>query len=82
MIDKSLLDILACPETHKPLAEADATVVARVNERIARGEVTNKGGQKVLEAIQGGLIPEGSNILYPIREEIPILLVEEAIPLS
>jgi uncharacterized protein YbaR (Trm112 family) len=82
MIDKTLLDILACPETRKPLREADAETVRRVNERIAAGAVTNRGGQNVTDPIQGGLVPEGGSVLYPIRDEIPILIIEEALPLA
>ena len=53
-----------------------------MNERIAKGEVKNRGGQKVTEKIDGGLIPEGGAVLYPIREEIPILIIEEGILLT
>jgi uncharacterized protein YbaR (Trm112 family) len=82
MIDKMLLDLVACPETHQPLRLAEAAVVERLNARIKAGDLVNRGGQKVTEPIDGGLIPEGGKVLYPIRSDIPILLVEDALPLS
>ena len=81
MIDKELLAILACPETHQPLAEAEAALVAEVNARIAAGELKNVGGADVGEAIEGGLVREDGRVLYPIRHGIPVLLIEEGLPL-
>lgn len=82
MIDKDLLDILACPETHQPLAEADAAVVAKVNEAIRAGSLKNVGGAAVTEEVEGGLVREDGRILYPIRSSIPVLLIEEGLPLD
>lgn len=82
MIDKELLAILACPETHQSLAEADAGLVEHVNRRIAERALRNAGGALVEEPIDGGLVREDGHVLYPIREEIPVLLVEEGIVLD
>ena len=46
-IDPELLSILVCPETHQPLAEADAALVESVNARIAAGTQKNVGGEAV-----------------------------------
>lgn len=81
MIDKDLLKILACPETHQPLAEASAEVLAALNARIAAGEVKNVGGEVVKEGLVAGLVREDGAIVYPIRDEIPVLLIGEGIPL-
>ena len=82
MIDKELLAILACPETHQPLAEADAALIERVNAAIGAGDQQNVGGGSVTEAIDGGLLREDGRILYPVREGIPILLIEEGLPVG
>ncbi|MBW2275829.1 MAG: hypothetical protein JRG96_21420 [Deltaproteobacteria bacterium] len=82
MIDKELLAILACPETHQPLAEADAALIERVNAAIGAGDQKNVGGGAVTEAIDGGLLREDGAVLYPIREGIPILLIEEGLPVG
>ena len=80
-ISKELLEILACPETKQPLTLADASVLTALNNRIRQGDLTNRGGASVTEPIEGGLIREDRRYLYPIRDEIPIMLIDEAIPL-
>jgi len=81
VIDKDLLKILACPETHQPLAEASEEVLAALNARIAAEEVKNVGGEVVKETLVAGLVREDGAIVYPIRDEIPVLLIGEGIPL-
>lgn len=81
MIDAELLEILVCPETKAPVSLAAEELVAEVNRAIAAGKVTNRGGEAVTEPIDGGLVRQDEALLYPIRDEIPIMLVEEAIPL-
>ena len=44
VIDKELLAILACPETHQPVKMADDELVASVNGRIKAGGVRNHQG--------------------------------------
>ncbi|MBK7644361.1 MAG: hypothetical protein IPJ19_15180 [Planctomycetes bacterium] len=82
MIDKDLLAILACPETRQPLAEANAEQLKRVNQRIAAGAVKNVGGGEVKQALAGGLVRQDGKIVYPVRDDIPVLLVDEGIALA
>ncbi|QDU68067.1 Trm112 family protein [Engelhardtia mirabilis] len=79
MINKDLLEIVACPETLQPLTEADGALIARVNAAIAGRTLTNVGGERVTEPIEGGLLREDGQIVYPIRDGIPVLLVDEGI---
>ncbi len=81
MIDEELLQILACPESKTPVRLAEPELVERVNAAVAGGKLRNRGGEVVGEAIDGGLVREDGKLLYPIRDDIPIMLVEEAIPL-
>ena len=80
-IDEDLLGMLRCPETLQKLHLADANAIARLNESIKGGTVNNRGGQTVSEPLNGGLIREDSQFLYPIRANLPVMLIEEAIPL-
>lgn len=81
MIDKELLDILACPENKTPVKLVEQSVIDEINGRIEKGEVKNRGGQQVEKKIDGGLIREDGAYLYPIDDGIPIMLIDEAIPL-
>jgi uncharacterized protein YbaR (Trm112 family) len=82
MIDSQLLSILRCPENHQPLRIAGAAELAQFNKRIAAGGVLNRGGHPVSEPIQGALVRQDERVFYPIRNEIPIMLAEEAIPVT
>lgn len=81
-IDQELLAILCCPETKQDVSLAAASVIADLNARVARGELKNKAGQPVEGKLDGGLIRADRKILYPIRESIPVMLIEEGIPLE
>lgn len=82
MVDKQLLDILCCPETKQDVALADAALIEKINKMIEAGALKNRGGEPVKERIDAGLIREDKKFLYPIREDIPIMLIDEAIPLD
>ncbi|MDA1348780.1 MAG: Trm112 family protein [Chloroflexi bacterium] len=82
MIDKELLDILACPESKEPVYLAHASVVEELNGRIEAGGVANRGGKPVEKKMDGGLVREDGAYLYPIEADIPIMLIDEAIPIG
>ena len=82
MIDKELLDILACPENKTPVKLADEAQIAEINRRIEKGDINNRGGKAVDKKIDGGLVREDGAYLYPIEDDIPIMLIDEAIPLT
>jgi uncharacterized protein YbaR (Trm112 family) len=81
MVDPELLEILACPEDKTPVRLADAEMIEAVNERIRQGAVKNRGGETVSEELTEGLVREDGKFLYPVRDDIPIMLIGEAIPL-
>jgi uncharacterized protein YbaR (Trm112 family) len=82
MISPDLLEILCCPETHQGLREAKPTLIDKLNQQIAAGTLRNRGGQPVKEKIEGGLMRADNTLLYSIRQNIPVLLVDEAIPVT
>ncbi|MDP3919236.1 MAG: Trm112 family protein [Candidatus Omnitrophota bacterium] len=82
MVDKELLDILVCPETKQDLTLADEALVDKINARIAAGTLMNRCGQKVEGKIDYGLVRSDKKFLYIIRDDIPVMLIDEAIALE
>lgn len=82
MLNPELLKILVCPETKQPLTLADARILERVNLAVAGGYLRNRGGERVKERIEEALVREDGGVLYPVRENIPVMLLDEAIPLD
>jgi uncharacterized protein YbaR (Trm112 family) len=81
-IDKDLLAIICCPETKQDVSLADDALIGQLNDRIGNGTLKTKAGQIITERLDGGLVRADKKILYPIREDIPVLLIEEGIPLE
>lgn len=82
MVDQELLDILVCPENKSPVKIVGADVLQKINDGIAKGGIKNRAGEPVTETIDGGLLREDGQFLYPIRDDIPIMLMDEAIPMA
>lgn len=82
MIAQDLLEILCCPETKQEVALADAALVEKINTAISAGGVKNRAGQPVAERIEEGLLRKDGAFLYPVRDEIPVMLVDEALPMA
>lgn len=80
MVDKRLLDILCCPETKQDLTFIEGGVIGSINEAIAAGTLKNRSGETVRAAIDAGLLREDRKYIYPVREDIPIMLIDEGIP--
>ncbi len=83
MIDEKLLNIIACPETKQDLVLAEKGIVEKINGLIEEGTLVNRFNQKITDKIDGGLIrKDDRKYLYPIRDDIPLLLTDESIPLE
>jgi uncharacterized protein YbaR (Trm112 family) len=82
MIDPQLLEILCCPETRQDVAVAPDSLIDTLNNQVAEGKLVNRGGAAVREKLDGGLLRADGKVLYPVREDIPVMLIEEAIPLG
>ena len=81
-VDKDLLAILCCPETKLEVTLADEALINKLNDAVSRGVLKNKAQKPVTDLLDGGLIRADRKILYPIREDIPVMLIEEGIPLE
>ena len=82
MIDPGLLEKLCCPETHQKLSLADPALIEKLNDRIAAGQLRNRAGQPLTVKLDGGLVRQDGQLVYPIRQGIPILLIDEGIPVG
>lgn len=82
MVDAELLEILVCPEDKTPVALASAETLALLNARIASGGVRTRGGTAVTEPVAEALVRADGKYLYPVRDDIPVMLIDEAIPLG
>ena len=80
MVDKELLDILCCPETKQDLTLVEGPVISKINQLIKEGKIKNRAGETVKEPMDAGLLREDRKYIYQIREDIPIMLIDEAIP--
>ena len=81
-VDKDLLAILCCPETKQPVSLAGTDLLTKLNDAVRKGNLRNTGKQPVTDELDGGLVRSDLKIVYPIRENIPVMLIEEGIPLE
>ena len=77
--DRKLLDIVCCPATHMPLHLMSEAQLARLNARIASGEVRYRDESPVSDPIEQALITDDERLAYPIHDDIPLLLEDRGI---
>lgn len=81
-INDQLIEILCCPKTKVRVKAADQTLVEKVNAGIAEKAVKQEDGTVVEEPLQEALVTEDGARLYRIHDNIPVMLVEQGIPLD
>ena len=81
MLDPEFVKILVCPDNRTPVRIASEQEITNLNQKIEEGSLQNIGGRKVNYKLDGGLIREAGDRLYPVRKNIPVMLTEEAIKL-
>ena len=82
MISDELLKLLVCPEDRTRLTPASADVVEAANRMIGAGALRNRLGRVVERHLDGGLVRADGKLLYPIVDDLPIMLIDEAVPLE
>jgi uncharacterized protein YbaR (Trm112 family) len=81
-MDRKLLDLLVCPATRQPLALLDKPGLEALNRAIAAGSVTRTDDTPQTEPVREALITRDRKTLYRIDDGIPVLLIEEGIPVA
>ena len=78
-MDKRLLDILCCPATKQPLRLLTRAELDALNRAIAGGSARTAGAAPVTAALAAGLITADGKRVYRIDDDVPVMLVDEAI---
>jgi uncharacterized protein YbaR (Trm112 family) len=82
VINDSLVEILRCPQDRSRVHVAPPEVVDAINRAIDRGAAVNQAGERLEKRIDSGLVREAGDLLYPIVDDIPVMLPDEAIDLK
>jgi uncharacterized protein YbaR (Trm112 family) len=80
MIAPELLEVLCCPADRSAVRLASVAELEALNARIGSG-VKNNSGAVVGDKLEAAIIRVDGTFAYPVREEIPVMLIDEAIPL-
>jgi len=78
-VDGRLLEILCCPVSKTPLSLLGKQKLDKLNSAISSGDALYIDGDKVTTPLQEGLITEDGKVIYPVQDNIPILLEEKGI---
>lgn len=81
MLDSELLKVLCCPETFQELGVADPPLLEQLNRQIQAGTLKSRAGRAVTEPLEAGLVRADRKWVYPVRRGIPVLLIDEALPM-
>ncbi len=79
---ESLLNILRCPQSRTRLSVAEPSLVAELNRGVSLGTLHNLAGEPVERKLSGALVREAGDVAYPIIDDIPVLIPDEAIDLA
>lgn len=67
---EQLLEILRCPFTRQSLTRMDDVQVDMLNAQIAQGLLSDGQGHLVDAPVDGGLLTEDAQIVYPLRDGV------------
>lgn len=81
-VDDFLLEILVCPETKERVRLADGDTLGKLNDLVKKGRLKNRAGDPIKERMEAALVRDDGRFAYPVRDDIPVMLVDEGIPLD
>lgn len=79
MILDRLAEILCCPETRRKLSIAPPELLEWMRGEQAAGKLFYKSGKYVVEPVKAGLVRDDGRLFYPVIDDIPVMLKDEAI---
>jgi uncharacterized protein YbaR (Trm112 family) len=81
-LDRKLLDLICCPVTRSSLELLPERELHRLNELIAARRIKNREDSLVEEPLTEALVTRSGKLVYPVRDGIPVLLEDQAMPLQ
>ena len=81
-ISQELLEILCCPESKVPVEMMIDSQVVLLNSLVAAGKVKYADGNAVDKPLSEGLITTDGQTIYRIDDDIPVMLIDQAIVTS
>ncbi len=81
-LEAFFLEVVACPDTKRPLKLADAPLLAKINALVDKKKLKDKSQSLVDVRLQQALVRDDGVVAYPVWDDVPRLLIESAIPLD
>jgi uncharacterized protein YbaR (Trm112 family) len=78
-VDRKLVEILCCPVTKVPVKLISRDKLATLNRHIENGDINRQDGSMVTAPLESALITEDGRIVYPIEDDIPVMLEDQGI---
>ena len=82
MLRAEILATLCCPENHSAVKPASESLIKEINTAIRLRSLRNRGGQLLEQPITGALVRADGDVVYPIIDDIPVLVRSEGISIQ